>query len=144
MFWEYSDVFSAAGYTYWSNVKGINLFVDVPTIFDGAHNWPQLGYLVASEILNKESNSNANLFAYDGIAAAGAIGILVACFFLGAWLVMLDRITRSVDPMFVMLITFPMAYSLTNGSVFSLMFSFGGFFWIAFFAIVARRNRTSC
>lgn len=143
MFWQYSDVFSGVGQTYWSNVTGVSLLIDVPTVFAGAQNWPQLGYLVAREILNLESNSNANLFAYDGIAAAGAMGILAASFFLGSWLVVLDRVTKGADPVFVLLITFPMAFSLTNGSVFSLMLSFGGFFWIAFFVISARRKRLS-
>lgn len=141
MTWQYSDVFSGFGHTYWSNVTGVNLIVDVPTAFINAPNWPQLGYLVASDILHVESNSNAHLFAYDGIAAAGAIGVLVASGVLGVWLVVLDRAARFVDPIFVVLISFPMAFSLTNGSVFSLMLSFGGFFWIAFFAIAARGKR---
>lgn len=141
MFWQYSDVFSSFGPTYWSNVTGINLIVDMPTVFANAPNWPQLGYLVAGEILKMESNSNANFFAYDGIAAAGTVGILVACAALGAWLVVLDRVTRGTDPLFVLLITFPMAFSLTNGPISSLMLSFGGFFWIAFFAITVRRKR---
>lgn len=141
MFWQYSDVFADFGRTYWSNVTGINLIIDTPTVFDSVPNWPQLGYLVASEILRLESNSNANLFAYDGIAAAGATGIFVTCILLGAWLVVLDRITRHTSPTFVVLISFPMAFSLTNGSVFSLMLSFGGFFWIVFFAIAACRKR---
>lgn len=141
MFWQYSDVFAELGRTYWSNVTGLSLIVDVPVRFSSEPSWPQLGYLVADEILHLKSNSNANLFAYDGVAAAGAIGVLVASLILGSWLVVLDRVTRSADPMFVMLVTFPMAFSLTNGSVFSLMLSFGGFFWVAFFAISTRCNR---
>lgn len=141
MTWQYSDVFSDFGHTYWSNVTGVNLIVDVPAAFINAPNWPQLGYLVASDILHVESNSNAHLFAYDGIAAAGTVGVLVASGILGGWLVVLDRAARFVDPIFVVLISFPMAFSLTNGSVFSLMLSFGGFFWISFFAIAVRRKR---
>lgn len=132
-FWQYSDTFSGYGYTYWDHVKGFDLLADAPSVLLSHPYWPQLGYIVADNILGLESNSNANLFAADGIAAAGSVGILVVCVVLSFWLIALDRASKGFEHGFVLLVAFPLAFNLTNGSVFSMLFSFGGLFWIAFF-----------
>jgi hypothetical protein len=138
MFWQYHDVFAASGHTWWSNVKGVSSFVEAPRAFLGDPNWPQLGYIVAAEVLGMDSNSNANLFAYDGLAAAGAPGVLVVCLVFGAWLLLLDRLARRFDPRFTVLVSTPIAFALTNGSLPTILLSFGGLFWLVVFGWLGR------
>jgi hypothetical protein len=74
-------------------------------------------------------NANANLFAADGVAAAGALGVAVIGIALAVWLWVLDRASAGWSQKFGVLITLPMAVSLTNGSLFTTLLSFGGLFW---------------
>jgi hypothetical protein len=141
MFWQYHDVFAGSGHTWWSNVKGVAAFVEVPGAFQGNPNWPQLGYIVAEEVQGLDSNSNANLFAYDGLAAAGAPGVLVVSFAFGIWLLLLDRLARRIDPRFTILVCTPMAFTLTNGSLPTILLSFGGLFWLFAFGWLSRSHR---
>lgn len=138
MLWQYHEVFSDTGYTFWSHVRGLSAVIAPPKGLAEDPAWPQLGHIVAEYILDKESNSNANLFAYDGMAAAGPAGILVIGLVLGVWLFALDRAARSLDWRFTSLVCLPMAFALVNGSLFSIMLSFGGLFWIAFWAFPSR------
>jgi hypothetical protein len=138
MLWQYHEVFADTGYTFWSHVRGLGAVIAPPKGLEENPAWPQLGHIVAEYILDKESNSNANLFAYDGIAAAGPAGILVVGLVLGLWLLVLDRTARAVDWRFTSLVCLPMAFALVNGSLFSIMLSFGGLFWIAFWAFPFR------
>jgi oligosaccharide repeat unit polymerase len=137
---QYHDVFSESGYTFWSNISGIKFISDAPAAYYNDASWPQLGYIVADRVLGVVSNSNANLFAYDGVAAAGFIGVLLVCILLGIWLIALDKVARNVDYKFSALVLFPIAFALTNGSLFSILLSFGGLFWIAAFFIVSTRK----
>jgi oligosaccharide repeat unit polymerase len=143
MFWQYADVFSRYGYTYWSNVGGLNLFIDKPNSFSHIPSWPQLGHIVAREILNVESNSNANLFAYDGLAGFGPYGVIAISLLLGTWLVSLDYVSEHFEPKFVLTVTFPMAFSLTNGSFFTLLLTFGGLFWLIYFFIIWKIQKSN-
>lgn len=140
MLWQYHQVFTDTGYTFWSHVRGLGAVIDPPRGLVEDPAWPQLGHIVAEYILDKESNSNANMFAYDGIAAAGPAGILVISLVLGMWLLALDRTARALDWRFTSLICLPMAFALVNGPLFSVMLSFGGLFWIAFWAFPSQAH----
>lgn len=142
MLWQYQEVFTDTGYTFWSHVKGLGVFIDPPSSLAGDPAWPQLGRIVAEHILDKESNSNANPFAYDGMAAAGPVGILVVGLVLGLWLVTLDRAARSASWQFAGLVSIPMTFALVNGSLFSVLLSFGGLFWIVFWAFPSRTRHS--
>lgn len=133
MLWQYQEVFSEYGYTFWSHVRGIASFVSMPVALDGEANWPQLGRIVANHLLNLDINSNANLFAYDGVAGAGKWGILLMSILLTAWLVALDWLSRGFGPYFPALISIPLGMVLVNGPFFTAMMSFGGLFWLLFF-----------
>lgn len=139
MFWQYADVFSHYGWTYWSNISGLGLLAPLPAALVNDSHWPQLGYIVADEILGLESNSNANPFAYDGLAAAGPIGIICISLLITLWLIAFDFATKKSHVKFVFLVTLPGAIVLTNGSFFSYLLSFGGFFWIVYFALSSTR-----
>lgn len=134
---QYQDLFSEIGYTHWSNVKGFNLLVPPP---DWAFNdplWPDLGYIVGDRLYNNPIfNVNANLFAGDGIAAAGTVGILIIGLVFIAWIRLVDRLSARWNTLFAAMVTLPPAISLTNGHFFTTMLSFGGIFWLLVFRFV--------
>ncbi len=129
----YHDVFSKTAYTFWSHIRGLNLIIPAPSIFSDNKDWPGLGYIVANYRLGVDSNSNANLFASDGVAAAGGLGIIVISLVLMFYLITLDYLSRNVDPRFTVIVTFPIGLILTNGSLATVLLSFGGLFWLLFY-----------
>jgi hypothetical protein len=143
MLWQYEEVFSEKTLTLWSNVKGFDWLVQTPLAFESDPKWPQLGRIVAERVLEKESNSNANLFVYDGLAAAGPVGILAICVVLGIWLSLVDRTTSRTGGQFACLVYIPVAFVLANGSIFSTLLSFGGLFWLVYFAASSYYHTTS-
>jgi hypothetical protein len=133
MFWQYQEVFSEYGYTLWSHVRGISYVIPVPVAFDSDSDWPQLGRIVANHLLSLDINSNANPFAYDGVAGGGIWGVLLVSGLLTAWLAALDHLSRGFDPYFPVLISIPLGMVLANGPFFTALTSFGGLFWLLFF-----------
>jgi hypothetical protein len=132
----YYDVFSAEGFTWWSHVRGMGLLISGPPKFVNDPLWPGLGYIIGDRAYGSPGhNYNASLFSQDGIAAAGAVGVLAIGVLLSAWLYVLDRVTRGWNQHFTVLVMLPIAISLTNGSLFTTLLSFGGFFWLAVFAL---------
>ncbi|OSZ71675.1 hypothetical protein CAP37_20915 [Hydrogenophaga sp. IBVHS1] len=140
MLWQYQEVFSEYGYTFWSHVRGISSFVSSPGALDGDEHWPELGRIVAKHLLDLDINSNANLFAYDGVAGAGAWGILFMSVLLTLWLIALDKLSRGFEPLFPVLIAIPLGLVLINGPFFTAMMSFGGLFWLFFFFFSRHRQ----
>lgn len=130
-FSQYADIFERVGYTYWSHIKGISLLVNPPIALANHPKWPALGYIVGEIFYNNvKNNHNANLYSADGVAAAGAPGLLVIGAFFAIWLFLLDYVSRGWDRRFVALICLPMAIALTNGQFSTMLLSFGGIFWI--------------
>lgn len=131
----YFDLFGSKGYTWWSNVRFVNQYVDPPAAFAGDPNWPLLGRIVGTEYYGVQSdlNANANLFAGEGVAAAGTLGIFVIGIALIMWLFALDRLSRKWDRTFIVLLCLPMGMGLTNVHLSTLLLSFGGLFWLVFF-----------
>lgn len=130
---QYYDLFSKTGYTYWSHVSGASRFVAAPSFLDYDKKWPMLGRILAERSFNVESNSNASLFATDGAAALGPLGIVVISVLLAIWLILLDRATRDWDRNFVMPLLLPIGLALVNVSFFTMLTSFGGILWLLFF-----------
>lgn len=126
----YYDLFSRDGYTWWSHVKGISTFVPIPKAYSHEPQWPALGYIVAARLYGGNFNANANLFAGDGVAAAGSLGTIVIGVLLAGYLVVLDQVGRDWNRHFTMLAALPIGITLMNGQFFSAMLSFGGIFWI--------------
>jgi hypothetical protein len=50
-----------------------------------------------------------------------------------AWLWLLDRASSGWDRRFAIVVALPVAVSLTNGSLFTALLSFGGLFWTLVF-----------
>ncbi len=134
-FAQYSDVFAARGYTWWSHVRGISAVVPPPTSFVADPFWPTLGQIVGSTYYGMESrvNLNANLFTGEGVAAAGWIGILVVGTAFGYYLRLLDHVVKGWNRTFVVLVSVPMGMSLANTHLTTFLLSFGGLFWLAIF-----------
>lgn len=133
-FSQYYDVFSQHGFTWWSHVKGLNLLIAPPAEFLNDRLWPGLGYIVGDRVYRDPANNHvANLFVGDGIAAAGALGVITIGIVLALWLALLDRISAGWDKNFVILVIFPVGFSLTNGHMFTMLLSFGGLFWLLVF-----------
>lgn len=127
-FAQYSDLFAARGHTYWSNVRGINIFVAPPAGFASDPYWPVLGQIVGVEYygVGSQMNANANLFAGEGVAAAGSVGVLVVGAALIVWLQMLDRAAERWNPTFATLLAVPLGLGLANTHLSTLLLSFGG------------------
>ena len=132
-FSQYHTLFSEAGYTWWSNVRGIGLIVPAPDAFAADPNWPRLGYIVGDYLhggYTSEMNANANLFSGEGVAAAGSFGVVVIAIALALWLRTMDIIARGWNSRYVILIMTPIAFTLTNGHLSTILLSFGGALWM--------------
>ena len=122
----YYDVFNNLSYTYWSHIKGFSSFINVPAEFNSYEKWPQLGYVVSDYKYGVVSNTNANLYAMDGVASIGAVGIFFVSLILIVYLLILDFSAKNVDYRFSIVLVFPIGLALTNASLFIVLLSFGG------------------
>ncbi len=142
---QYSDFFSTHGYTYLSHVTGLSYLIPPPSNLPGDR-WPSLGHIVGEQHIGKiDLNANANFVASDGVASFGDFGIVIAFVLLSSALALLDRASRGVDRRFMILIALPIGLTLTNVSLFTVMLSFGGLFWLVamplFFRSTGPTNR---
>ncbi|WP_157072334.1 hypothetical protein [Brevundimonas bacteroides] len=139
-FSQYADLFGERGLTYWSNTRGISLLVPPPDAFANHPDWPHLGRIVGDFYYNSRIvNANANPFSGEGVAAAGPLGVILIGCLIGAWLRALDWAARGWDPRFANLVVIPVGLSLTNGHLATVLLTFGGAFWIAFFTFARLR-----
>jgi hypothetical protein len=131
----YQDYFSRWDYTYFSHIRGLDLFISVPEFFENHKRWPSIGHLVGEDHLNIDRlQYNANFIASDGVASLGTFGCIIAFTLLYFVLVAMDRVTKGIEPKLLYPLLLPSALYLTNGSVFTYFASYGGFFWILVFA----------
>lgn len=138
---QYDHLFREVGFTFWTHVRGVSSILTPPEALRSNPLWPGLGYLVGENAYgDPKINVNANLFSSDGVAAAGAIGVVVIGVVFAAWLKALDWAARGWDHRFVVLVLTPVAISLTNGPLFTILLSFGGIFWTVLFAAYKPRS----
>lgn len=131
---HYADYFSQTGYTYMTHITGISSFIDVPSQYAGSTRWPSIGHLVGENYLNIPTmNANANFIASDGIASGGIVGLVISLIIFGIFLVLLDKTSKEVKINISLPVLLPIALTLTNGSLFTVLISFGGLFWILVF-----------
>lgn len=143
-FSQYYDLFEERGYTYWSNTRFIDLVVPPPVAFRSDPFWPVLGQIVGAEYYGADSrmNANANLFAGEGVAAGGPLGVIVIALLLAGWLRMMDRYSQDWNRTFVITIVIPVGMALTNIHLTTLLLSFGGLFWLVAFRFgIAKAGR---
>ena len=131
---HYSNYFGDYGYTLATHLRGVDLLVDTPMHYSSNPRWPSIGHLVGEDYLGIPTlNANANFIAWDGVASFGLFGVFVALLFFAIFLVALDKCSRGIDNRLILPLLLPMALVLTNGSLFSLLTSFGGFFFLVVF-----------
>lgn len=136
---QYYDLFSSDGFTWWSHVKGFSLVVSTPPSYLNDPLWPNLGLFIGERVYGvTDLNVNANLWSSDGVAAAGALGIILISLVLTVWLNLLDQSGRAWNKRFVMLGLLPYTLSLTNASFFTTLLSFGGLFWFCIFSFIRK------
>lgn len=130
---EYYDFFSTNGYTFFSQIKGFNILIDAPSIYASHPKWPQLGWIVGSGRHGIESNSNATFIAADGAASLGAAGMLLVTIILCLYLVFINDTSKKFPKPFWSTIVAQQALVLISGSLFSMLLSFGGLFYLLLF-----------
>lgn len=141
-FVQYYDVFSTKGYTWWSNVTGLNLILPVPTAFRADQFWPVLGQIVGAEYYGFGSrvNLNANPFVGEGVAAASWFGILVIAVAIAIFLKVLDRFSLRWNRRLVLVAMVPIGLTLTNVHLSTFLVSFGGLAWLALLGLYRPRH----
>lgn len=130
---HYQNFFESSGHTYFSHIRGLNFFIPVPEGYLNDARYPELGLIMGEDYFNFDNlNANASFLASDGIASLGLLGIPLILIAFGFALRAFDTAAR--DTGFVsVLILLPIALTLTNGSLFTVLASFGGLFWLAVF-----------
>lgn len=136
---NYQDYFREVGYTYFSHIKGFNLFIDVPVNFKVDPLYPELGRIVARDVHHINSNSNASFLSTDGVASLGNFGVVLVSIFMSLVLFFLNIMSSRWPKKFVLPLMAPIALLLTNGSLFTALISFGLLFWILIFSIMGRK-----
>lgn len=138
---QYIEFFDQTGPTFWSHVRFISSVIPPPDALSDNEYWPALGMIVGDHVYGDQAvNLNANLFASDGYAAAGSLGILIIGLAMGFWIAILNRFSRHWDQRFPAMVLVPVAVSLANGPLFTVMLSFGGLFWTAVFLLSQPRR----
>lgn len=134
-FAQYFDVFYNKGYTWWSNVTGLNLVIPPPRVFMSDQFWPVLGQMVGAEYYGFQSrvNLNANPFVGEGVAAAGWFGVLAISLAIAFFLRALDRSSIGWNRHLVLSLMVPIGLTLTNVHLSTFLVSFGGVAWLLLF-----------
>jgi len=124
----YYEFFLTHPRTDYSHVNGIKLLV---------HRYPYgslpVGQVVGQYFWSPEMNANANFWATDGVAAMGMTGVLIVSVLCALFFMAMNSITDEHDPLFVLLCFLSFANILLNQSLFSAIWSGGGFFLLLFF-----------
>lgn len=128
---HYQRFFSDHPYTYYSHVKGVNLLVEYPYQQEISR---EVGYY----FYFNEANWNANMWATDGLAAGGLIGILIISLICGFVFWVLDSAAANHNPKFAVLLTCFAACNIGNTSLFTSLLSGGLGFLIVLLFIMPR------
>lgn len=135
LFEQYYEFFSKVGYTNFSHVSVLNLLLDPDRYFIGDSLYPQLGKIVARDVYNINSNLNSSFMATDGVAAFGLVGLLIVSLVFSIYLFLVDFLGRNWPLTFIVPAMCPLAIVLTNGSLFTVLLSFGGLAWLMILAV---------
>jgi hypothetical protein len=122
---HYYEYFSTHPKTYYSHIGPVNFFTQSYPYHDLG-----LGQVVGQYFWSSDMNANANFWATDGFAAMGLAGIAFISVIMFLLLVVTNMVTKNINRLFVLLLFVPIIGSVTNTSLFSTMWSGGGFFMI--------------
>lgn len=140
---QYMDFFSHRGYTHFSHIRGIGSVIGTPSQYANDGRWPALGLIVGEDHFGfLRLNANASFVASDGIASFGIIGIPVVFFLVALYLRVLDKSAHGIGGV-ALVILLPFTLTLSNGSIFTLLTSFGGIFWVIIMRFVFVEGQAS-
>ena len=104
---QYYEFFKSHPLTFMSHVKGVNLFIDYP--YGDAYS-----LIIGKYFYGMHVNSNAGVWAGDGIAGFGLGGIIVISMVVAFIFYILDSLSRPYDIRFVTIAITPAATSFAN------------------------------
>lgn len=135
---DYYEFFSFYPQTSFTHVNGIRQLL-------GTYPYGErgLGQVIGQFYWSPDMNANANFWATDGIAAMGLGGIPVASVACALMFVAMNTITRTHSRLFVVLVFLPFVTQLLNTSLFSSLWSGGGFFLLLYFMLSPGDERTA-
>ena len=127
----YYDFFNPDHLTYFSHIRGLNIVVQPPPAYFNDYRWPSIGLILGEDYLGfRTLNANASFIASDGVASLGTVGIPIAFAVFSLFITFVDKVTRGLSAAASCCLFLPIALTLTNGSIFTVMTSFGGIFWL--------------
>ena len=127
----YSDFFSQNPWTYWSYIKGVNLFIQYP------YNLP-VGFLIGDYLGDVTNHASAHAWATDGISSMGLSGVLIAGLIIGVIFYMLDISAIALDPRFSGLSIAMQGIVISNTSIISTCLGGGLLFNMFLFWLMPR------
>jgi hypothetical protein len=114
----YINFFSSHPFTYYSHINIVSWLVHYPYQLS-------LGEVIGFDLVGDDLDANANFYATDGVAAMGAIGVVVAGAAFGLVLCVADALTRNrLRLACTAMIAFVM--NLSNSSLFTSLITGGG------------------
>lgn len=138
---HYTDFFIERGYTFFSHLRGLDIFIPVPGPYLSDPRWPQLGIIVGEDLIGiARLNANANFIASDGIASMGLIGVFIAFGIFTFIIKVFDNLGQGIPHALLLPMLLSIGLTLTNGSALSVLTSTGGIFWMVMMRFVFVRN----
>jgi hypothetical protein len=127
---HYLQFFADRGHTYFSHIRGLDILIGVPNEYFNDPRWPAIGVIIGEDYFRLDDlNANANFIASDGAASLGLIGVPIVVMAFAGLLKLFDKVSKGVGPLSLLLLL-PIGLTLTNGSLFTILTSFGGLLWI--------------
>ena len=115
----YINFFQSHPLTYYSHINVVSLFLHYPYQMS-------LGQVIGFDLVADDLNANANIYATDGYAALGAVGVVLIGPILGLFLSVANAMTaRSLRMACAAFVPFVMIVS--NSSLFTSLLTGGGF-----------------
>jgi hypothetical protein len=128
----YYEFFNTNPYTFYTHIGPINFFANSYPYGDR-----ELGQIIGQDFfLSEDLNANANFWASDGFASMGLFGVVIISILMLGILVWVNTISKFKNQLFILLLLIPLLGSLTNTSLFSTMWSGGGFFMFLVFSLI--------
>lgn len=117
----YLEFFATNPHTYYSHVTGVSWFLDYP------YDLPVGRVISIYQYGHPNANANSGIWATDGVAAAGWLGIVIVGVLLGTFLGFANSITKNVGQEFLSITMLSLAMLMVNVSLFTTIASGGGF-----------------
>lgn len=122
LFVMYTKFFITNPYTYYSHINIVNAITHMYPYDD------MLGKVVSEDV---ENNANAFFWTTDGIAACGALGLVIISFIFFVFLLFINKLpSLNISRKYIMLMFVPTLTSLLNCSLFTYFVSHGIFILI--------------